>query len=276
MNHQFIPCRMLTLQALAAPLMPMRMPISIHPTKRRRLDSASSALSQPFKSPLKVPLRRQEDVEKQTDTSERHNHRNNRAAIIDRTTSKTQSTTTPSRQPPPTQSATNHANNHPQLIPLQKQQSALLLQLSKLRQSLDIAQQALKIESSNTDAELELLISKWKLASREAAEEIFRGAKDRVNRMGGMGAWRERERNQKKPGGWDDEPKVDVEDLSDEEQKEQLEVQNAECEAERRQYAPGKAEVVVERDDGSDDDDDDFDDVSCQLTNTNMLPSVLS
>lgn len=268
---------MLTLQAPAAPLipmpmpMPMPMPISTHPTKRRRLDGVSSALSQPFKSPLKVPLRRQEDVEKQVDTSEPHSHWNNRAAITDRTPSKTQSTTTPSRRPPPTQSATNHASKDPQLIPLQKQQSALLLQLSKLRQSLDIAQQALKIESSHTDAELELLISKWKLASREAAEEIFRGAKDRVNRMGGLAAWREREQSQKKPDRWDDEPKVDVEDLSDEEQKEQLEVQNAECEAQRRQYAPEKAEEVVGRDDGGGDDD-----VSCQLANTNMLPSVLS
>lgn len=34
------------------------------------------------------------------------------------------------------------------------------------------------------------LIAKWKAASREAAEEVFGDVRDRVNRMGGVGAWR--------------------------------------------------------------------------------------
>lgn len=34
------------------------------------------------------------------------------------------------------------------------------------------------------------LIAKWKGASREAAEEVFGDVRDRVNRMGGVGAWR--------------------------------------------------------------------------------------
>ena len=139
-----------------------------------------------------------------------------------------------------------HLKKDPQLITLQKQHSALLLQLSKVRQSLDTAQQAVKIEASSTDSELEALISKWKLASREAAEEVFRGAKDRVNRMGGVGAWRERSR--KKPDRWDDEPQPDLEGLS-EERMEQLEIQKEEYEAERRRYAPEIAEESIERDD---------------------------
>lgn len=35
------------------------------------------------------------------------------------------------------------------------------------------------------------LIAKWKGASREAAESVFGDVRDRVNGMGGVGAWRE-------------------------------------------------------------------------------------
>lgn len=46
------------------------------------------------------------------------------------------------------------------------------------------------------------LIGKWKVASREAAEEVFGDVRDRVNRMGGVGAWREREGGRGRGGGW--------------------------------------------------------------------------
>jgi hypothetical protein len=36
------------------------------------------------------------------------------------------------------------------------------------------------------------LIIKWRLISQEAAEEVFAGAQERVARMGGMKAWRQR------------------------------------------------------------------------------------
>ena len=51
---------------------------------------------------------------------------------------------------------------------------------------------------------------KWKAASRAAAEEVFAGARDRVNRMGGLRGLREREqtRNEGLTGwGWDQEDK---------------------------------------------------------------------
>jgi hypothetical protein len=131
-------------------------------------------------------------------------------------------------------------------ISLQKDHSALILQLSKLKQSLDIAQQALKTQSSNTDMELEILIRKWRLVSREAAEELFAGAKDRVNRMGGVGAWRER--NQKQTQGWDEEEPVNQDDLTDE-QRNLIEEQKEEMEAEIRKYGGAKVEEVVEEKD---------------------------
>lgn len=51
--------------------------------------------------------------------------------------------------------------------------------------------------TSTTDADLEVLIERWRAASRAAAEELFASTRDRVNRMGGVGAWREREKEQR-------------------------------------------------------------------------------
>lgn len=67
-----------------------------------------------------------------------------------------------------------------------------------LKQDLDTARQALKIEEKKKGEELEGLIGKWKGAGRLAAEELYVGARQRVDRMGGVGAWREREREGKK------------------------------------------------------------------------------
>lgn len=56
--------------------------------------------------------------------------------------------------------------------------------------------------------ELEALIQKWKTASRAAAEEVFAKARDKVNKMGGVGAMKDREKqSREKTWGWDEEPK---------------------------------------------------------------------
>ena len=41
------------------------------------------------------------------------------------------------------------------------------------------------------------LVEKWRDTSRAAAEEVFAGTRDRINRMGGVGAWNERQREQR-------------------------------------------------------------------------------
>ncbi len=239
---------------------------SSHPAKRRRLNNASSGLSKPFKSPLKAAVRSGEDGGGAVDASKDQQLENNPAAITDsRTHLHRPSTTTLASKPGPNPSSPDHPlKKESQFLTLQKQHSALLLQLTQLRQCFDTAQQALKIASSATDSELATLISKWKLASREAAEEVFRGAKDRVNRMGGVGAWRERSR--KKPEGWDDDSEPALEELS-EEQREQVQIQKEELEAERRKYGPDKAEeTMVERDD----------DVSTHLTSQHRILDAVS
>lgn len=62
---------------------------------------------------------------------------------------------------------------------------------------------------------------KWRQAARAAAEEVFAGARDKVNRMGGVGAWRERE-NEKKSFGdqWEREPERNRDPDTDDEERE--------------------------------------------------------
>jgi Swi5-dependent recombination DNA repair protein 1 len=57
--------------------------------------------------------------------------------------------------------------------------------------------QAQTLATSTKDDDLVVLIDKWRTASRAAAEELFGSTRDRVNRMGGVGAWKEREKESK-------------------------------------------------------------------------------
>jgi hypothetical protein len=239
----------------------MSLPV-MHPVKRRKLDESSSTLSKPFKSPMRVGVNSQNhqiNHKEQTVPDQRAKvtvHKTNPYAnmIEVENNSLHQSTTEPPlppssssaiRKPPPRLSSSPRGptTKDSKFLSLQKQHSALVLQLSQLRQALDTAQQALKIQSSNTDVELELVIRKWQRISREAAEELFAGAKDRVNRMGGVAAWRER--NQKQTQRWEDEEPVNQDALTDE-QKDLIEEQKEEMEAMNQKYGIEKVEQVVE------------------------------
>ena len=57
--------------------------------------------------------------------------------------------------------------------------------------------QAQTLATSTKDDDLAVLVDKWRTASRAAAEELFGSTRDRVNRMGGVGAWKEREKESK-------------------------------------------------------------------------------
>ena len=241
----------------------MSLPV-MHPAKRRKLDESSSTLSKPFRSPMRV------DVEAQS-RQINHNeqivsdrpvkvtdHKNRSDANVTKVKQNTPHPSTeksrpplnsssPVRKSPPPLSASPHGPaKDAEYTSFQKQHSALTLQLSKLRQAIDTAQQALKIQSSNADTDLDILIRKWQFVSREAAEELFAGARDRVNRMGGVGAWRER--NRKQSQGWDEEEPLDQADLTDE-QKDMIEGQKEEMAAERDKYGTGKVEEEVEEKD---------------------------
>ena len=75
-----------------------------------------------------------------------------------------------------------------------------------LRSDIQILSQAHALATSDKDEKLLGLIETWRTASRAAAEEVFVGTRERVQRMGGVGAWREREREQKAwRNKWDEE-----------------------------------------------------------------------
>lgn len=67
----------------------------------------------------------------------------------------------------------------------------------QLRNEIQTLTQAHALATSTKDDDLQVLIDKWRTASRAAAEELFGSTRDRVNRMGGVGAWKEREKEAK-------------------------------------------------------------------------------
>ncbi|KAJ4417702.1 ERAD-associated protein [Neurospora sp. IMI 360204] len=111
------------------------------------------------------------------------------------------------------------------LAGLQKSHREAKAHLSAMQKQLDLIRQAKRIEMASRktvkegskeqrrqdatviDAELKELVQKWKLASRQAAEELFELIKGRVAGMGGAKAWRETRRRQVEGfhSAWDDE-----------------------------------------------------------------------
>lgn len=175
-------------------------------SKRRRLDDASRTLSQPFRSPFKSPL-------KTTPETETNAHAHFPSLTPSKTEQRTLLSTRSSlptpipvqtNTPPRRLIPTSRSRPSSQLLALQKNHTHLLNRLSAARSGLETAHQALKIESSDRERELEALIVKWRVASRVAAEEVFAGARDKVNKMGGVAAMKDRERQkQGMAWGWD-------------------------------------------------------------------------
>lgn len=183
-----------------------------NPRKRRRLDAAAT-LSKPFKSPLRRPISTEASLPNLTSDPATHNA-TQPTSPVQTNHIQEKAATTPKfspvvrRQTPgipgsiglttPTRFSAD-----PELLDLQKQQLSLQSRLTALRTDRDTIHQALRIESSNKDLELEALISKWRRAGQDAAEEVFSNAQERVTRMGGIAAWMERSKRDAMR--WDDE-----------------------------------------------------------------------
>ena len=182
------------------------------PLKRRRIVQSSPGLSKPFKSPLKKPLQPKQPNQLTTPTTdpvqakphplkEASDAYSSPDHKISNSASKPLTPASPLNDSP-------HKSYQTQLSTLQKQHTALLTRLSAVRSKLETSTQALQIERSPRDAQLQDLIIIWRSASRAAAEEVFKGAKDRVNRMGGVKGLKDRERERKERDrenawGWD-------------------------------------------------------------------------
>ncbi|GAD98733.1 DNA repair protein Dds20/Sfr1, putative [Paecilomyces variotii No. 5] len=198
-------------------------------SKRRRLDQAASTLSKPFKSPLRTPVQKVEQTanpsplrlssqinpEGRAETTDETAEHHPKEEIKGTGEAPKRTPTTPpikaAQQTTPLvslrkrksfASLPNSISSDLAVAALQKQHAVLQARLSSLRAELDTTQQALRIESSSRDEELEALILKWRAASQDAAEELFVSARDKVFRMGGVRAWKERAKKSRER--WDD------------------------------------------------------------------------
>lgn len=172
--------------------------------KRRRLDNAAVALSRPFKSPLPKSAQRKEATDPNTPN----------ATTTQSESAKEQQTPTHSYKPATSKSPhgsslnfkTTSPETDPEILSLRRKRLTLQAQLASLRAELDTAKQALRIESSSRDDELRALKLKWRGISQRAAEELFQTAKDKIERMGGVVAWKESERQRvKRMSIWEDD-----------------------------------------------------------------------
>ncbi|KAL5315076.1 hypothetical protein ACEPPN_017727 [Leptodophora sp. 'Broadleaf-Isolate-01'] len=211
--------------------------------KRRRIDVASQTLSKPFRSPFKTPFKSPvKDAQSEETTNSSPSGQTNMPLASKPTNSLLSNLAkTPSLRAP---SAVTHGprtkktfsspvaaaalNADPDIAPMLKAQRELEKQLREVKEELDTAEQARKIEvdshkndpEGEIDGELVELIDKWKGASRLAAEELFGKVRDRVNRMGGPRAWKEMQKKQEENrNSWDQEEQTNNNDSDDEENK---------------------------------------------------------
>ncbi|KAI7241260.1 hypothetical protein KC330_g629 [Hortaea werneckii] len=185
----------------------MSSPLSV---KRRKFNDANKTLKKPFVSPLRnahaqrPPL--QEDHKSgnapYTPSTLAHTVRvadEDESPKNESTVSKVNPTTpvpvikSQSRRIPPG-FTTSSRRTDPAELAAQKALTSLELQIRSLRTDIDALNQSNQISTSNTDAELEQLTEKWRLASQQASEDLFGHVKERVCRMGGVAAWRESEK----------------------------------------------------------------------------------
>ena len=170
------------------------------PPKKRLRFGTPTALNKPFKTPLRtgskfapIPSTPQSSVQDDSLKS-------STTPLFTTSTPTFETPARPSSHPAKHRDALSPTESSHHLDQLQKRHTGLLNELSSLRANLETANQALEIESSGTDAELEALIRKWKIVSREAADGVFSIMKRKVDAVGGLKAWRKAEKE--RVDGW--------------------------------------------------------------------------
>ncbi|KXL46106.1 hypothetical protein M433DRAFT_165607 [Acidomyces richmondensis BFW] len=172
--------------------------------KRRKLNDATQKLSRPFVSPLRSASSKQATPGREANPGNLEYKPSTLAHTVKTTCpapsklpglkkAAPPSSASVSGRRPPGFSRSNRCTD-PSEVAAQKAITALEIQIKAVRNDIDTLKQAERILSSSSDAELEALADKWRLASQQAAEELFGVVKERVCRMGGVAAWRESER----------------------------------------------------------------------------------
>lgn len=173
--------------------------------KRRRLNDATKTLHKPFKSPFRTPLKPNLGSDPpSSDPPE------NGAPVLTASNSGTVKEHPVPYRPSPDHSTTNVAQlllprsslptpTRPRLSQrkVAPPKSSLTREIADVRNDIQILSQAHALATSSKDNDLIVLVERWRTASRAAAEELFATTRDRVNRMGGVGAWKDREKEQK-------------------------------------------------------------------------------
>ncbi|KAK5170928.1 uncharacterized protein LTR77_004072 [Saxophila tyrrhenica] len=173
--------------------------------KRRKLNETSRTLAKPFVSPLRTskpdtaplkPSHNAANIQSYQPSTLAHTV-NSSTPSESKTKAPSRSFQTPARSAPVRKTAafttSTGRNRDPAEQAAQRANTSLELQIRNIRNEIDTLNQAIRLTSSTTDAELEELTQKWKLATQTAAEELFGTVKERVCRMGGVQAWRESE-----------------------------------------------------------------------------------
>lgn len=160
------------------------------------MEAATSTLSKPFRSPLKSPFKAhsasnhstQPSIPTTLETSPfvRSEEVSNLAVSPVETPHRALGT---KKTLSPAVSVAAQLNTDPEITQLLRTQRELEKQLREVKEQVETAEQAKRIEresqklkiNGEIDSELVVLIEKWKGASRQAAEELFVKVRDRVN-----------------------------------------------------------------------------------------------
>lgn len=175
------------------------------PAKKRRLDHHPQVfLNKPFRSPLRTKSKLQSHQEQTHRPDSELDH----APCL---SSRLANSDLPRQNQPTFKSTLRGIPTNPQADSshLQKQHNALSTRLTHLRQSLDTAQQALQVQSSNQCGELQSLVQKWRAIAQAVADELFNDAKERIDTMGGLEAWRRRTKEDARLWNNDDDDEED-------------------------------------------------------------------
>lgn len=173
--------------------------------KRRRLNEATKTLQRPFKSPFRTPLK--PNLGSDPPSS-------------DPSTTESPSTSSISSHDLVPKPRVNVVKtpisrlSNPAAVKKTPSNTSLTREIMQMRNEIQMLSQAHALASSSKDEDLGILTDRWRTASRAAAEELFATTRDRVNRMGGVGAWKEREKEQQE---W--RMKADREELEAEREK---------------------------------------------------------
>lgn len=164
---------------------------AMNPAKRRRLDADASTLRKPFRSPLKVPLDTQISASRQPRTPNNLDQQEHHSSpsLTSSSVSDFQVKKSHRHSNPRAPAAAIEVRSTDEITILQKRYSALTQDLRRLRQDLDVTEQARKLCSSNERKQVEHLLLKWRDIARSVADQVFDISNNRVKEMGGIEAW---------------------------------------------------------------------------------------